>query len=208
MKRICILLLALMPIFAIAQDKSDLRWQAKEEKWKAKQELKAQKAAEKAEQQRIADSLERDRLQKEREARQEARMKEGATALIVRTPFEDRKIIMDFLVDRMIKKGDIPSFIDKDYYIIKTEPKMVGSATYTASFTIYLEKGFVCVRAASVAYKSFSVGSGLFRSETDMVVPVEYGGVTGSLCDIAWKDIEDYLLQIPNITETIYVKEQ
>ena len=106
----------------------------------------------------------------------------------------------------MLKNGLVPAYIDKDYYIIKTEPKQIFHATYVTSYTIYLEGGRVCVRASSTGYGSISVGSGLIRSTTNMVVPVEYGGVEGSLCYEAWKEMEFYLLNIPNVIESIYVK--
>lgn len=180
--------------------------QSKEEKKKARLERKAQLAAERERQWREADSLHLLILEQQRQEQMEAKRKQNAIALIVKTSFEDRQSAMDLLIDKMLKDGLVPASIDKDYFIIKTEPKQVFNATYVTNYTIYLNDGNVCIRAASTAYGSFSVGSGLFRSNTNMVVPVEYGGVKGSLVYEAWKEMEDYLLSIPNILEIIYEK--
>jgi hypothetical protein len=202
MKRFLIcLLLAILSLPSFTQN------QTREEKKKARLEHKAQLAAERERQARMVDSLETLFLEQQRQEQMEAKRKEKATALIVKTPFEDRQSIMNFLMDRMLKNGLVPALIDKDYFIIKTEPKQVYSATYVTNYTIYLEHGKVCIRAASTAHGSFSVGSGMFRSNTNMVVPVEYGGVKGSLSYEAWKEMEYYLLSIPNIEETIYEKQ-
>ena len=180
--------------------------QSREEKKKARLERKAQLAAERERQWREADSLHLLILEQQRQEQMEAKRKQNAIALIVKTSFEDRQSAMDLLIDKMLKDGLVPASIDKDYFIIKTEPKQVFNATYVTNYTIYLNDGNVCIRAASTAYGSFSVGSGLFRSNTNMVVPVEYGGVKGSLVYEAWKEMEDYLLSIPNILEIIYEK--
>lgn len=168
-----------------------------------KEELKAARKAERAEQRRIRDSIyyaQDSAWRAEQEAYEqniaEIRAKKGCTALLVTTSFEDPKQVMDALVHRMIKDGNTPAYIDKEYYIIRTESKQVFNATYETTYTIYLDKGKVCVRAASVARGSISVGSGLFRSNTEMVVPVEYGGVKDSLCDVAWREMESYLLNM------------
>ena len=168
-----------------------------------KQELKAARKAERAEQRRIRDSIyyARDSIYwAEWEAAQQAQRaengKKGCTALLVRTPYEEPKQVMDALVHRMIKDGNTPAYIDKEYCIIKSSPKQVFNATYETTYTIYLDKGKVCVRAASVARGSISVGVGMFRSHTDMVVPVEYGVINGSLSDVAWREMESYLLNM------------
>lgn len=168
-----------------------------------KEELKAARKAERAEQRRIRDSIyyaqdsiywaEWEEAQRRNRA---SNVNKGATALLIHTPFEEPKQILDSLVHRMIKNGDIPAYIDKEYFIIKTAPKQVFNATYETTYTLYLDKGKVCVRAASVARGNISVGVGLFRSNTDMVVPVEYGGVKDSLCDVAWREMESYLLNM------------
>lgn len=168
-----------------------------------KEELKAARKAERAEQRRIRDSIARvqDSLYWAEQAEYEKiykaeQAKKGCTALLVTTPFEEPKQILDALMHRMIKNGNIPAHIDKEYYIIRTAPKQVFGATYETTYTIYLDKGKVCVRAASIARGSFSVGAGIFRSNTEMVVPVEYGGIKDSLSDVAWREMESYLLNM------------
>lgn len=171
-----------------------------------KEEIKAQRKAERQERARIQDSIYKAEIAREKRLDEERRAKNGATSLLVTTVFEHQeKTILDMLVRKMIERGDVPASIDKDYYIIKSSPKMAGSATYETTYTIYLMQGKVCIRAASVGYKSFSVGAGMLRSNTDMVVPLEYGGADGSACDVAWKEMEYYLLSIPH-TEIQYIK--
>ena len=197
MKKAAILLaLTLIPVAGYAQ-------QSKQELKDIKQAERAERKAEKAEQRRIRDSIywAKDSIYwAEWEAAQQAQRaengKKGCTALLIRTPFEEPKMVMDALVHRMIKDGNTPAYIDKEYYIIRSAPKQVFNATYETTYTIYLDKGKVCVRAGSVARGSFSVGVGMFRSNTDMVVPVEYGGVKDSLCDVAWREMESYLLEM------------
>lgn len=168
-----------------------------------KEELKAARQAERIEKRRIKDSIfyAQDSIYwakwEEAQHRNKAgNINKGATALLIRTPFKEPKQILDSLVHRMIINGNTPAYIDKEYFIIKSAPKQVFNATYETTYTLYLDKGKVCVRAASVARGSFSVGAGIFRSNTEMVVPVEYGGVKDSLCDVAWREMESYLLNM------------
>lgn len=189
MKKIAVLLvLALFCVAGAAQNK---------------QELKAARKAERAEQRRIRDSIyyAQDSIywaewEEKQRAQRVENEKKGSTSLLVRTPFEEPKQVLDALVHMMIKDGNTPAYIDKEYCIIKSSPKQVFNATYETTYTIYLDKGKVCVRAASVAHGSISVGVGMFRSNTEMVVPVEYGRIKGSLCDVAWREMESYLLNM------------
>lgn len=198
MKRIIILLLALMPIVASAQSKEDIKAQRKAERLAKKEQL--------AEMRRIEDSIARAEAERQRIAHEIEKSREGSTALICITIFEEESEVLALIVNNMKRYGAIPASIDKDFFIIKTEPNMVGSATYSLTYSIYKDKGKVCLRASGNAYKDFSVGSGLIRSSTSMVVPVEYGGSAESLFDVAWSEMELYLNGIPH-TDILYIKE-
>lgn len=204
MKKILILLLALMPIITAEQNIS------KEEK----KALKAAAKAERQEQRRIQDSIwraeetERERTlaeakQRIKEKEQEIKRRNKSVSLLVVTPFEDAKSVFDALIYRMMQEGITPALIDKDYYIIRTPRRQVSVGTYDITFSVMKIDGKVCVRGSGMGYGSFSVGSGMFRSDTDMIVPLEYGSEEGSTAKTAWNDIEHYLLGITHI-EAIY----
>ena len=216
MKRLLILLLALMPVATFAQEMS------KQEKKAYKDSIRAVKAEER----RIADSIElakwetRDaRLaaakakwaptEEELAARAREEAKKGATALLCRTIFEDPQEAFDLLVHNLLRYGVTPAEISERYFVFKTPQKMVGSATYDITFTAYLNQGKAYIRASGTAYKSFSVGGPLLgtvvRSDTNMVVPVEYGGAKGSLFYEAWNEMETFIKGIPH-EELIYTK--
>ena len=171
-----------------------------------KEELREARKAERAEQRRIRDSMynmylaEQEKAYQEEQERLEAvRAKEGSTSLLVVTHLEEPKQVLDYLVHSLISNGYTPASIDKDYYIVKTAPKMIGSATYETTYTLFLNSGKVCVRAASVAHGSISVGYGLIRSNTEIVTPVEYkaNAAKGSLVETAWREMEAFLLALP-----------
>jgi hypothetical protein len=130
--------------------------------------------------------------------------RKGATALIVTTSFQTPKEVLDILVRAMVQHGDIPKEIDKEYYLIKTEQRQIGSALYDIRYAIYQYGNKVKVRANATAYGSFSVGMsvGMYRRTTEMVVPVEYGD------NPAWKEMEKYLLSLPLIESTEYITEK
>lgn len=187
MKRILILLLALMPVIVSAQ--------TKEEKKARRDSLKAMRI----EQQRIADSTYHATIAQDKERRERERALKGCTVIISETIFDTPQEAFDLLVHNMMRFGLIPADINEKYYIVKTQPKMVGSATYDLTFVAYSDKGKVMLRASGNAYKGFSVGSGMFRSDTNMVVPIEYGGVEGSLFHEAWNEMEKYIKGVPNV---------
>ena len=54
-----------------------------------------------------------------------------------------------------------------------------------------------------MGYGSFGVSSGMFRSDQDMIVPLEYGSTEGSTAKTAWNEIEKYLLNMTHL-EAIY----
>ena len=179
-----------------------------------KEELKAARQAERIEKRRVKDSiyrakdsLHRMELEMYQQMVAEENAKRKSTALLVHTTYDNPKKVLDLLVGSLMLNGFIPASIDKEYNIIKTEPKQVGGATYTTTYNIYMDSDKkVCVRAASVARGSFSVGYGIFRSNTEMVVPVEYGGVKGSLSHTAWIEMEAFLLSLPH-TKAEYIKQ-
>ena len=179
-----------------------------------KDELKAARKAQRAEQRRIRDSIyyAQDSIWRAEQAAYdeniaEERAKKGSTALLVYTSYDTTKQALDVLVSSLLANGFTPASIDKEYNIIKTEPKQVGSATYTTTYTIYQHhEGKVCVRATSIARGNIIVGSGLFHSNTEMIVPVEYGGVKGSLTHTAWIEMEAFLLSLPH-TNVEYIKQ-
>ena len=182
-----------MPITAFAQDMS-------------KEERKAMRAAAKAErieQRRIQDSIwraedeERTRKWEERERRNKS------VSLLVVTPFENEKDVFDALVHRMLQEGITPALIDKDFYIIKTPRKQVSFGTYDITYSVVKIDGKVCVRGAGMGYGSFSVGSGMIRSNTEMIIPLEYDSSEGSTAKTAWNEIEHFLLSITH-TKAIY----
>lgn len=170
-----------------------------------KKDAKQQKRAERAEMNRQADSAKfQDGIYKKRE-QHIADVRKGATEIIVTTSFDTPKEVFDILVRAMIQEGNIPKDIDKDYFLIKTEQKQVGSAIYDIRYAVYQQGGKVKVRANGTAYGSFSVGSGMFRNNTDMVVPIEYKGMEGSLNMTAWKEIDHYMLSLPMIELVEYI---
>lgn len=193
MKRILILLLALMPFAMTAQELT------KEEKKALKAELKA----ERKEQKRIEDSIWRASIAERQRQIEEERKRSKSTSLVIITPFESQKDVFDALVHKLMQDGIVPSLIDKEYYIIKTPRKQVSVGTYDITFTVFKVKGLVCVRGAGMGYGSFGISSGMFRSEQEMIVPLEYGSVEGSTAKTAWNEIEKYLLNITHL-ETIY----
>ena len=198
MKRIIILLLALMPIVASAQDKDAL----KVEKKARKDSIRAVRR----EEQRIADSIYRAEIEIDKIRRERERALNGSTAIVCETIFETQQEVLDLLVHNMMRNGLVPADINEKYYIVKTQPKMVGSATYDLTFVVYQEHGKILLRASGNAYKDFSVGSGMIRSSTSMVVPIEYGGTKDSLFGIAWQEMEKYIQSIPH-TSYEYIKE-
>ena len=193
MKRILILLLALLPVIANAQELS------KEEKKALKAELKA----ERKEQKRIEDSIWRASVAERQRQIEEERRRSKSTSLLIITPFESQKDVFDALVHRMMQDGIIPSMIDKEYFIIKTPRKQVSFGTYDLTFSVIKKNGKVCVRGSGMGYGSFGVSSGMFRSDQDMIVPLEYGSTEGSTAKTAWNEIEKYLLNIKHL-EAIY----
>lgn len=179
-----------------------------------KEELKAARQAERIEKRRIRDSIyyAQDSIWRLEQAAYdkniaEEKAKKGSTALLVYTTYDNTKQALDILVSSLLTNGFTPASIDKEYNIIKTEPKQIGSATYTTTYTIYQHhERKVCVRATSTARGSFSISSGMFRSNTEMIVPVEYGGVKGSLTHTAWIEMEAFLLSLPH-TNVEYIKQ-
>jgi hypothetical protein len=103
----------------------------------------------------------------------------------------------------MMQDGTVPALIDKEYFIIRTPRKQVSIGTYDITFSVIKKGGKVCVRGSGMGYGSVGVASGMFRSDTEMIVPLEYGGVEGSTSKTAWNEIEKYLLQIKH-NEAIY----
>ena len=195
MKRILILilLLALMPVLANAQELS------KEEKKALKAELKA----ERKEQKRIQDSIWKAKEEERERKLEEEWKKSKSTSMLIVTPFESQKDVFDALIYRMMQDGVVPALIEKEYFIIRTPRKQVSIGTYDITFSVIKKDGKVCVRGAGMGYGSVGVSSGLFRSDTEMIVPLEYGSVEGSTAKSAWNEIEKYLLQITH-TEAIY----
>lgn len=190
MKRIAVLLaLMLVSVAGYAQDTTS----------KSKAEIKAQRKAEKVEQKRVQDSIFQAQQAEYARIRREREMKEGATALVAKTPFESKKEILDLLVHSMITNGITPASIDKDYYIIRTGKRSAGSATYETTYTIFLDGGKVCVRAASIAEGSIGVSFGLTNNVRTIVMPIEYNSnaVRGSAVEKAWREMEAFLLAIP-----------
>ena len=195
MRRILILLLAIIPLIASAQDIQ------KDEKKARKDSIRAARR----EEQRIADSVYRAEIEQDRIRRERERALNGSTAIICETIFDTQQEVFDLLMHNMTRTGLIPADINDKYFIVRTQPKMVGSATYDLTFSVYQEHGKTYLRASGNAYKDFSVGSGLIRSSTSMVVPIEYGGTKDSLFGIAWQEMEKYLQSIPH-TNIVYVK--
>lgn len=190
MKRIAVLLaLMLVSVAGYAQDTTS----------KSKAEIKAQRKAEKVEQKRVQDSIFQAQQAEYARIRREREMKEGATALVAKTPFESKKEILDLLVHSMITNGITPASIDKDYYIIRTGKRSAGSATYETTYTIFLDGGKVCVRAASIAEGSIGVSFGFANNVRTIVMPIEYNSnaVRGSAVEKAWREMEAFLLAIP-----------
>lgn len=182
-----------MPVIAWAQDLN------KEEK----KALKAELRAEKKEQKRIQDSVwKAEQAEHQRALIAEMRKKESTSLLII-TPYDTQKEVFDLLVQKMMQKGNVPEFINEEYYIIRTARRQVFSSTYDITFTVFKEKGKVCVRGAGVGYGSFGISSGMFRSNTDMIVPLVYGSKEGSTAKTAWNEIEFYLLNLTH-EEAIY----
>lgn len=171
-----------------------------------KKEARQQRRAERAEMYRQADSaMFEDKINRKRE-QHIADVKKGATEVIVTTSFETPKEVFDILMRAMIQEGNIPKETDKEYFIIRSEKKQVYNALYDIRYVVYQQNGKVKVRANGTAYGSFSVGSGIFRSNTDMVVPVEYKGIDESLFMTAWKEIDHYVLNLPLIELVEYIK--
>ena len=187
MKRILILLLALMPVIVSAQ--------TKEEKKARRDSLKAVRV----EQQRIADSIYHATIAQDKARREREKALKGCTVILSETIFETPQEAFDILIRNMMRFGLVPTDINEKYFVVKTPPKMVGSATYDLTFVAYSDKGKVFLRASGNAYKDFSVGSGMFISSTNMVVPIEYGGVEGSLFYVAWQEMEKYIKGVPNV---------
>lgn len=178
-----------------------------------KEEIKAQKKAEKAEARRLRDSIsrardsiywaEQARQQKEWEEYQE---KKGATLLQVTTGYTSKKEAIDALVSALISRNITPASINKDYFIVKTERKMVGSANYEIVFTIRDTGGKVQICAKSIAYGNIGVVVGYVFTNTEMVVPVKYGGAKNSMSDIAWRNMLAIISEIPHDNPQ-YIKE-
>lgn len=198
MKRI--ILMAITALLCVAGYAQEL---SKEEKKALKAELKA----ERLEQKRIQDSIWRAEQEEEARWLAEERRKSRCTSLLIVTPFESQKSVFDLLVHRMMQDGLVPAQIDKDYYIIRTARKKVSTGTYDITFSVIQKNGKVCVRAAGVGYGEFGVGFGVGRGligrNTEMIVPLEYGGVKGSTAFAAWDTIHHYLLNITH-EEAIY----
>lgn len=99
----------------------------------------------------------------------------------------------------MITNGITPASIDKDYYIIRTGKRSAGSATYETTYTIFLEGGKVCVRAASIAEGSIGLSFGFANNERTIVMPIEYNSsaARGSAVEKAWREMEAFLLALP-----------
>lgn len=205
MKRIAaIALLLLITIGAAAQEltKKELRQQRRAEREKMYDEATAELNDE------DNKPLYEDGIYRQRESRQKVdATKKGATSIIVTTGFESPKEVFDILMRSMIQRGRVPKETDKEYFLIKTEQVQVGNARYDIRYAVYEQGRKVKVRANATAYGSFSVGVGMIRSNTDMVVPVEYGGIDGSLTRTAWKEIEDYMLSLPLLEKSEYIWE-
>ena len=193
MKRILILLLALLPIMANAQELS------KEEKKALRAELKA----ERKEQRRLRDSTYKAHEEARERRIEEEHRKRKSTSLLVITPFESQKEVFDALVYRMMQDGIVPAVIDKEYFIIRTPRRQISFGTYDITFSVIKKNGKVCVRGSGMGYGSFGVSSGMFRSDQDMIVPLEYGSTEGSTAKTAWNEIEKYLLNMTHL-EAIY----
>ena len=197
MRKILILLLALMPFLMNAQDLS------KEEK----KAMRAAIKAERREQKRIEDSIWRAGVAERQRIMEEERRRSKSTSLLIVTPFDSQKDVFDALVYRMMQDGIVPALIEKEYFIIRTPRKQVSVGTYDITYSVIKKGGKVCVRGAGMGYGSVGVASGMFRSDTEMIVPLEYGSVEGSTAKTAWNEIESYLLQIKH-TEAIYEQPQ
>ena len=206
MKRIAaIALLLLITIGAAAQEltKKELRQQRRAEREKIYEEAGAEQNDE-DNKPVYEDGIYKQRVPKDR-IKDETK---GATILIATTTFETPKEVFDILMRAMIQNGDIPKETDKEYFLIKTEQKQVGNARYDIRYAVYEKGGKVNVRANATAYGSFSVGMGVFRSNTNMVIPVKNEGVEGSLTYTAWKEIEHYILALPLLESLEYIIEE
>lgn len=208
MKRIAaIALLLLITIGAAAQEltKKELRQQRRAEREKIYEEAGAELNDE-DNKPVYEDGIYKQRVPKDR-IKDETK---GATILIATTGFETPKEVFDVLMRALIQNGDIPKETDKEYFLIKTEQKQVGTACYDIKYAVYEKNGKVNVRANATAYKSFSVGMsfGGFRSNTNMVIPVKNEGVEGSLTYTAWKEIEHYILALPLLESLEYIIEE
>lgn len=191
MKRIILMAIAaLLCLTAYAQELS------KEEKKALKAELKA----ERKEQKRIQDSIWRAEQAEQQRKLAEEKRKSKCTSLLLVTPFESQKDVFDMLVYRMMQDGQVPAHIDENYYIIRTARKKVSTGTYDVTFSVIKKEGKVCVRAAGVGYGEITLSFGF---GTEMIVPLEYGGVKGSTAKAAWDTIHHYLLNITH-EEVIY----
>lgn len=182
-----------MPFVAGAQEMSKAE----------KKALKAEMKAEKKEQKRIQDSIWRAEIAEQQRIQEEERRRSKCTSILVVTPFESQKDVFDALVYRMMQDGIVPETIDKEYYIIKTPRRQASVGTYDITFSVIKREGKVCVRGAGVGYGSFGLSSGMLRTNTDMIVPLEYGGAEGSAAKMVWDEIEHYLLNLKHI-DVIY----
>lgn len=189
-----------------------------------KEEIKAQKKAEKAEARRVKDSIKQARdsarwaqveeyyrkLEEEEERQrkewEEYQAKKGATSLRVITGFANPKEALDALVSALLCHNITPAYIDKDYFILKTERKMVGGSTYEMAFTIHNIYGKVQICAKSTAYGNIGVAAGYVFTNTEMVVPVKYGGMKNSISDIAWRNMLAIISELPHENPQ-YIKE-
>lgn len=168
-----------------------------------KKALKAELKAERKEQKRIEDSIARAEAAERERIQEEERKRSKSTSLVVITPFESQKDVFDALMNRLMKDGIVPALIDKEYFIIKTPRKQVSVGTYDITYTVFKVNGLVCVRGAGMGYGSFGISSGMFRSEQEMIVPLEYKSAEGSTAKTAWNEIEKYLLDIKHL-ELVY----
>ena len=193
MRKILILLLALMPVIINAQSLT------KEERKAIKEAAKA----ERREQKRIQDSIYMAEIAEQQRIYDEQRRRSKSTALLVVTPFESPKDVFNALVNKILQEDTVPALIDKDFFIIRTQRKQVAVGTYDITYSVFKKDGKVCVRGTGTGYGSFSVENGMFRGNTEMIVPLEYGSVEGSTAKTAWNEIEHYLLQLKSI-EVIY----
>lgn len=173
------LFLAIIPVAAPAQ---------------TKQEIKAQKRAERAETRRILDSIYNAEDEARIKAYEEKERRKNANTLIVTTTYASQGEAYNTLINALLDSGYLIAEKDKEFYTIKTEIKDAGLARYDLAFRVKAQDGKIMVEISGRVHMTFA----MYGIVNTFVEPITNKGADGSANKVGFSEMERYSNILPH----------